>query len=245
VLALGSYGRGLDATVVTVDERVVGGAGEGQGGGMTRSLRNWLVLMLVALLVVALAGGVGAVGRPTPGAPGRAGAEVVPAGSEAIPGRYIVTLRAGVDPAARAEEERGKGRAVGAVYRYALKGFSVALSAAEVDELARDPRVVRIEPDQVVHASAEQANPPSWGLDRVDQRQLPLDSRYGYAATGSGVTVYVIDTGIRATHVDFEGRVASGWDFVGDGRAANTDCHGHGTHVAGTAGGRSYGVAKS
>jgi subtilisin family serine protease len=83
---------------------------------------------------------------------------------------------------------------------------------------------------------------PPWGLDRTDQRNLPLSATYDYASTGSGVRAYVIDTGIRTTHVDFGGRASSGFDAI-DGGAAD-DCNGHGTHVAGTIGGTTYGVAK-
>ncbi len=91
---------------------------------------------------------------------------------------------------------------------------------------------------------AEQANPPSWGLDRIDQRALPLNSRYTYSGTGAGVTAYIIDTGILTTHQDFGGRASSGRDFVQNDNDA-ADCNGHGTHVAGTVGGTAYGVAKA
>ncbi|WP_328342755.1 S8 family peptidase [Micromonospora sp. NBC_00421] len=95
-----------------------------------------------------------------------------------------------------------------------------------------------------VSIQAVQSNPPSWGLDRIDQRNLPLSNSFGYTSTGSGVTAYIVDSGIRATHVDFGTRAAGVYDAVGDGNGTN-DCHGHGTHVAGTIGGTTYGVAKS
>jgi subtilisin family serine protease len=95
-----------------------------------------------------------------------------------------------------------------------------------------------------VSTQATQPNPPSWGLDRIDQRYLPLNNSFGYTTTGSGVTVYVVDSGIRASHVDFGGRASGVYDAVGDGNGTN-DCHGHGTHVAGTVGGATYGVAKA
>ena len=91
--------------------------------------------------------------------------------------------------------------------------------------------------------AADQPNPPSWGLDRIDQRNLPLNSNYHYDATGAGVTAYIIDTGILTTHTDFGGRAVSGYDAI-DGTLPATDCHGHGTHVAGTVGGNAHGVAK-
>lgn len=128
------------------------------------------------------------------------------------------------------------------VYEHALKGFAVSLPEQAAAALARNPNVAYVEPDSVVTAFATQAN-PTWGLDRIDQRSLPLDRSYTYDLTGHGVTAYIIDTGIRTTHSEFGGRAVSGYDFV-DGDAVADDCNGHGTHVAGTVGGATYGVAK-
>jgi subtilisin family serine protease len=164
-----------------------------------------------------------------------------------IPGSYIITLRddlnaQDVDNSARSLVKRHKG-ALKHIYKAALKGFAVSnLSDAEVAALSQDPRVIRIEADQVVTAITTQT-PATWGLDRVDQRTLPLSNSYTYSADGSGVTVYIIDTGINITHVDFEGRASTGVDEIGDGRNA-IDCNGHGTHVSGTVGGKKYGIAK-
>ncbi|HEU4547996.1 MAG TPA: S8 family serine peptidase, partial [Microlunatus sp.] len=121
-------------------------------------------------------------------------------------------------------------------------GFSAELTPAQVAEVRADPRVETVVPDARVHATGNQLSPP-WGLDRIDQRSLPLDRGYGYLQTGAGVTAFVIDTGIRATHTQFGGRVSGGRDFVDDDANAN-DCAGHGTHVAGLIGGRTFGVAK-
>jgi subtilisin family serine protease len=100
-----------------------------------------------------------------------------------------------------------------------------------------------VEQNKVVRASADQLNPPSWGLDRVDQRNLPLDQKYSYSTTAANVHAYVIDTGINLTHSTFGGRATSGYDFV-DNDSDATDCQGHGTHVSGTIGGSQYGLAK-
>ncbi|MQA27956.1 MAG: S8 family serine peptidase, partial [Micromonosporaceae bacterium] len=160
----------------------------------------------------------------------------------AVAGSYIVTLKdtAGM-PDGAASVARRHGATVTHVYRTALRGFSATMSDQQARRLAADPRVARVEQDAEVRALA----PPvkSWGLDRIDQRSLPLDRRYVYPTTSSGVTAYVIDTGIFAGHSDFKGRASVGTDTVGDGQNGN-DCHGHGTHVAGTVGGAAYGVAK-
>src|SRR5262249_36957041 len=123
-----------------------------------------------------------------------------------------------------------------------FRGFSARLDRAKLRELQSDPDVAYVEPDSIVTADATtQFNAP-WNLDRLDQHALPLNSTYTYATTGAGVTAYVIDTRIRATHGECGGRVGTGYDPV-EGRPAD-DCNGHGTHVAGTLGGATYGVAK-
>lgn len=127
------------------------------------------------------------------------------------------------------------------VYQNALNGFAVEMSAEDAERLSLDFRVKYVEEDGVVTADATQSNPP-WGLDRIDQRNRPLSGTYTYNWTGSGVRVYVIDTGIRTSHTQFGGRASNVFDaFGGNGQ----DCNGHGTHVAGTVGGSTYGVAKS
>jgi subtilisin family serine protease len=109
--------------------------------------------------------------------------------------------------------------------------------------LSRDDRVAFVEEDSVMEALVTQNNPP-WGLDRIGQRDLPLNRTYSYTTTGAGVNAYIIDTGIRRTHTQFGGRAVVGFDAIGDGQNTN-DCNGHGTHVSGTVGGSTYGVAKS
>ena len=128
-------------------------------------------------------------------------------------------------------------------YADALRGFSARMSEAQARRLATDPSVDYVEQDRMMSIAATQSPTPSWGLDRIDQRDRPLDSSYTYPTDGANVTAYVIDTGIRTTHKDFGGRAIWGTNTVGDGN--NTDCNGHGTHVAGTLGGSTYGAAKA
>jgi subtilisin family serine protease len=163
----------------------------------------------------------------------------------AIRDRYIVVL----DKAASAVAERSardSARARGATihyrYRHALRGFAATLPNRALDALRNNPNVSYIDADRRVSASATQS-PVTWGLDRIDQRNLPLSNSYTYNFTGSGVKAYIIDTGIRFTHTEFGGRAISGYDAI-DGGSAD-DCNGHGTHVAGTVGSATYGVAKS
>ena len=127
------------------------------------------------------------------------------------------------------------------VYQHALKGFAASLSPRAVDALSRNPDVAWVEADGPVWLVADQSG-STWGLDRIDEKIQPLDGNYTYHFTGAGVTAYIIDTGIRFSHSEFGGRATSGFDAVDGGTA--DDCHGHGTHVAGTTGGTTYGVAK-
>jgi subtilisin family serine protease len=127
------------------------------------------------------------------------------------------------------------------VYKHALNGFSVEMSEADAEAMSQDYRVLFVEEDGEMTADATQTNPP-WGLDRIDQRNRPLSGTYTYNWTGSGVRVYVIDTGIRTSHTQFSGRASNVFDAFG---GSGQDCNGHGTHVAGTVGGTTYGVAKS
>jgi subtilisin family serine protease len=163
---------------------------------------------------------------------------------KAIEGQYIVTMKSNVQDV-RGEVQRAmKGRNGRAerTYERVVKGFSGRLSAADVQALRNNPNVLAVEPDVVV-SIAQTQNQATWGLDRIDQVSLPLDSRYTYKATGDGVRAYVLDTGIRSSHTDLAGRVLPGFTAINDGLGTE-DCNGHGTHVAGTVGGTQYGVAK-
>jgi subtilisin family serine protease len=155
-----------------------------------------------------------------------------------VAGRFIVTLKERTNPAAVAREH---GVRPDYVYTHALTGFAGAISDAARQGLLRDNRVVRVEPDGIATIVTTQTG-ATWGLDRIDQR-AGLNTMYNYTNTGTGVTAYILDTGIRFSHSEFGGRAVSGFDAV-DGGSAD-DCNGHGTHVAGTVGGANYGVAKN
>ncbi|NGM14835.1 S8 family peptidase [Verrucosispora sioxanthis] len=137
---------------------------------------------------------------------------------------------------------RRHGGATARTYSAAVRGAELRVSARAAARIAADPAVAYVEQNHVVSIAGTQTNPPSWGLDRIDQRNLPLNSSYTYPNTATNVTSYVIDTGIRTTHSDFGGRATWGTNTVDSN---NTDCNGHGTHVAGTVGGSAYGVAKA
>ncbi|MFF5918364.1 S8 family serine peptidase [Streptomyces flavochromogenes] len=184
---------------------------------------------------------------PAAASPAAAEGVIENAGAEGtIAGSYIVTL----DESAQAET--AKGRAVAArfgakikrTYTSAINGYSVELSEAQARKLAADPAVTSVVQNRVFHVDGTQPSPPSWGLDRIDQKALPLNQSYTYPDTaGQGVTAYIIDTGVRITHSDFGGRASYGYDAIDNDNTAQ-DGHGHGTHVAGTVAGTSYGVAK-
>jgi subtilisin family serine protease len=209
---------------------------------LARHRRSTVAFLVSAGLLASLAGTAGADGPPIGPPGGPPAARIPPA---AVADHYIVVMAPGAPAASRGLAVAATAAAGGEVsfeYGAALNGFAATLPAPAVEALRRNPNVVLVEPDHHIQLEETQS-PAPWGLDRIDQRQRPLNGSYAYDSDGSGVTVYVVDTGIRLSHAEFGGRATSGYDAVDGGRA--DDCHGHGTHVAGTVGGSNAGVAKN
>ncbi|MDX8253794.1 S8 family peptidase [Acinetobacter pittii] len=167
-----------------------------------------------------------------------------------IKNQYIVILNKDAGPSNDFAQNIAKqhGGKVLQTYDNVFKGFAVylpeAAGTAFVEAMKKNPNVLSVENDTIMKIDATTQSNPDWGLDRIDQKTLPLNSAYSYLQTGSGTTAYIVDTGILSTHQQFSGRVLSGYTAISDGNGT-TDCNGHGTHVAGTVGGSTYGVAKN
>jgi subtilisin family serine protease len=191
-----------------------------------------------ALAVTLLATATAIVATTVPAAAAPATGQIRLAGTaNAIPGDYIVVLKNTTKTAALAKDYGGQVTRSFPV----INGYQASMTKAAAERLAADPGVAYVEQNQTVSLLATQNN-ATWGLDRIDQRNRPLSTTYTYPTTASTVTAYVIDTGIKYTHGDFGGRASFGYDAVGSG---GVDCNGHGTHVSGTIGGATYGVAKA
>lgn len=167
-----------------------------------------------------------------------------------IKNQYIVILNKDAGPSKDFAQNIAKQHAGKVLQSYdtVLKGFAIYLpdtaGTAFIEAMKKNPQVLSVESDTIVNIDATTQSNPDWGLDRIDQKALPLNSAYSYLQTGSGTTAYIVDTGILSSHQEFSGRVLSGYTAISDGNAT-TDCNGHGTHVAGTVGGTTYGVAKN
>lgn len=211
----------------------------------------WRMTVVIALLLTVFSGTISAQAQTSsPNAP-----LVSPQSAQIVQDHYIVVYKKGFSAASDAVGIQSSVSALGGevkfVYHTALNGYSAYLPAQALASIRANPAVayvaadgmIQLDPEDVVTGQTTQGG-ATWGLDRIDQHGMPLSNTYNYNKTGTGVNVYVIDTGIRATHVDFGGRVTLDFDSVGDGQNGN-DCQGHGTHVAGTIGSATYGVAKN
>ncbi len=210
----------------------------------SRVLAAWLLLPIAGCAVEELATDESVAASS---APASASSGQLLRSARPVPGQYLVVLRDGElaargEGAAQAATELARAASAELLftYQHSIAGFAARMSEAAARELLADPRVDFIAEDGVVEANANQLN-PTWGLDRIDQRNLPLTTSYSYVTTGAGVHAYVIDTGIRRTHVEFTGRIGNHFDYSG---GLAVDCNGHGTHLSGTIGGTTYGVAK-
>ncbi len=206
-----------------------------------------IVVCMATLIPAATHGQKAEANRPESVAPE---AKFLRQGKHALPGQYIVVFNdwatgergaySAAGPLAESVTTNYGGK-VERVYQHALNGFAAHLTEEQAQAISQDPRVAFVEEDGEVHADTTQSG-ATWGLDRIDHRDRPLNGTYVYNFTGSGVRAYVIDTGIRTTHTQFGGRASAVFDALGGN---GQDCNGHGTHVAGTIGGSTYGVAKS
>jgi subtilisin family serine protease len=197
-----------------------------------RALRSTALLAAAAALA-ACADGTPVAGTAAGAAPLRAAQS-----GRGIDGQYIVVLNEGADPRSVAAVAGVSPRFV---YTSAVSGFAAALNPGQLTALRHNPAVAYVEQDQRAETYTTQTG-ATWGIDRIDQRNLPLSTTYTYTSTASAVYAYVIDTGIQANHPQFGTRAASAYDYAG---GSGADCNGHGTHVAGTIGSTTYGVAKS
>jgi serine protease len=171
---------------------------------------------------------------------------LVAAEGQTTPVLVTLSADAGAPAAVAARLASEHGATVSFVYQHALRGFAAEVPTASLEALARSPAVVRLEADGPVTIASEQVQTgPTWGLDRIDQRVLPLDGSYSYVRSGVGVRAYIVDTGIRSTHTELDGRVATGWYDPSFAAKTTEDCNGHGTHVAATVAGTAYGVGKA
>ncbi len=198
--------------------------------------------LIAAITTVAAVAGMSALSAPVAGAAPAEGTVHGANAEGAVAGSYIVMLDQKADKKALAKTYGGE---LKRNYTAAINGFSASgLTATEAKRLAADPAVAKVVQNKKFHADATQDNPPSWGIDRVDQADTAPDKKYTYPdSAGEGVTAYVIDTGVRVSHQDFGGRASSGFDAIDNDDDAD-DGNGHGTHVAGTIAGTAHGVAK-